>query len=301
MSQTYPDQAEVFSHTFIICGVLSLGLHAGLLAGFNMIQKSEPLIETVPLVNVTLLPTEIPAEPKASKEPSDSVPPPMLTTPRSTQTQTMPPPTAPAVTQPRPITANSTLNISPVQSSMSSPTPPLKKRLLKDRQAADALFAQQTTKLAQRSTTAALPLPSTPTLSGRPIKSIPLNRSLNPSVTSIHATPATTQRRRKRRLITQLPPTSGAGIAKIGVRHSVQPVYPRVAKEEGWEGIVLLKVLVRTSGLPGEITVRKSSGHVILDKAAIKAMRQWRFVPAMDGNFPVEKYLQVPLKFGLHR
>ena len=73
-----------------------------------------------------------------------------------------------------------------------------------------------------------------------------------------------------------------------------------MAKEEGWEGVVLLQVLVRTSGEPGKITIRKSSGHKIIDNAAVDAMRQWRFVPAMDGNFPVEKYVQVPLKFGLH-
>ena len=302
MTQTFPNQSKLSSRTLLICGLLSLGLHAGLLAGFNMIQRSEPLRETVPLVNVTLVPTEIPTEPTTSRETPDPVPPPMRTTPRSTQAQAIASPSSPAVTQPRPIMATSELKISPVVPTTPPPTLPIKKRMLQDTQATDALFAQQITKLVKRSTTANLPSLPESNVPHRPITNFPMRRSLSPTVTAINTTPAAYKKTHKRRLLTaQAPTTMGTGIAKIGVRHSVQPVYPRVAKEEGWEGVVLLKVLVQTNGVPGKITVRKSSGHSILDWAAIEAMRQWRFAPAMDGNFPVEKYLQVPLKFGLHR
>ena len=222
----------------------------------------------------------------------------MQTSPRSSQEHPRSTPTPPVISQPRPIAITSTLT--PALPTSEPGTPPRKKRMLKDTVAADALFAQQASRMVKRATTDnALPL-SESHVTNINVSKIPIRRTLSPTVTAINAAPAASRLTRKRRLTAQTP-TAGAGIAKIGVRHSVQPVYPRVAKEEGWEGIVLLQVLVQTSGIPGKITIRKSSGHQILDNAAIEAMRQWRFAPAMDGNFPVEKYLQVPLKFGLHR
>ena len=133
------------------------------------------------------------------------------------------------------------------------------------------------------------------------VAKLPRVSALKPTTRSIHAGSSTTHPARERRLTATPPTSSGHGLAKIGIRHSVRPVYPRLAKEEGWEGIVLLKFLVRTNGTPDHISVQRSSGHTILDKAAMDAIRQWRFTPAMDGNFPVEKYLQVPLKFALQQ
>ncbi len=62
---------------------------------------------------------------------------------------------------------------------------------------------------------------------------------------------------------------------------------------------MILRVLVQTNGLPGEVKVRKSSGHSILDTAATEAVRKWRFKPEQDGNIPIEKYVDIPLKFDL--
>ena len=61
----------------------------------------------------------------------------------------------------------------------------------------------------------------------------------------------------------------------------------------------MVRVLVKTDGFPDEVSVRKSSGYPILDRAALEAVRQWRFKPEKDGNIPINKYVDFPIKFEL--
>lgn len=75
------------------------------------------------------------------------------------------------------------------------------------------------------------------------------------------------------------------------------PVYPHLARERGWEGVVILKVLVRFDGKPAEISVEKSSGYNILDQAALKAVRNWQFLPARAGNLSFSSWVRVPVRF----
>jgi len=58
--------------------------------------------------------------------------------------------------------------------------------------------------------------------------------------------------------------------------------------------------LIHQLELPGKVTIQTSSGHAILDKAAMEAVQQWRFKPEKDGNIPINKYFDIPLKFVLH-
>lgn len=58
------------------------------------------------------------------------------------------------------------------------------------------------------------------------------------------------------------------------------PVYPRQARIRGIEGDVILKIHIDNGGLPFLVEVADSSGYSILDQAAIKGVRQWRFDPA---------------------
>ena len=79
------------------------------------------------------------------------------------------------------------------------------------------------------------------------------------------------------------------------------PEYPLVARQAGWEGTVVVQVEVLPDGTAGGVTVYQSSGHPALDQAAVKAVKTWRFVPAMDGNFPVRSLVRIPVKFDLRR
>lgn len=75
------------------------------------------------------------------------------------------------------------------------------------------------------------------------------------------------------------------------------PAYPMVARRMGWQGKVVLNVEVLASGLPGQIKLHQSSGHDVLDNAAMQAVRGWRFTAALQGGQAVTKYFLVPIPF----
>lgn len=93
------------------------------------------------------------------------------------------------------------------------------------------------------------------------------------------------------------PVTEPRGFA--GYRNNPAPEYPALAQDRGLQGQVILKVQVLASGKPAAINVDKSSGHKILDDAAIKAVQGWAFEPAKRGQTPIDGWVKVPLNFKL--
>ncbi len=79
--------------------------------------------------------------------------------------------------------------------------------------------------------------------------------------------------------------------------HNPIPSYPMVARRMGWQGRVVLSVEVLANGSPGQIKVQQSSGHEVLDDAALQAVRGWRFVAARQGGQAVSKWFLVPIPF----
>lgn len=79
------------------------------------------------------------------------------------------------------------------------------------------------------------------------------------------------------------------------------PEYPRLARRRGWQGTVLLGVVVDEKGRPLEVVVEKSSGYPILDRAARKTVRGWSFVPVSRGRRPVQARIILPIRFVLTR
>ncbi len=86
-----------------------------------------------------------------------------------------------------------------------------------------------------------------------------------------------------------------------GLTRRISPKYPKRARRKGWEGTTLLRVLVDRRGKSKAIQVSQSSGFAALDGAAVKAVEQWRFYPAQNGNGPVESWVRVPIIFRLVR
>jgi periplasmic protein TonB len=77
------------------------------------------------------------------------------------------------------------------------------------------------------------------------------------------------------------------------------PAYPERARMLGIEGEVVLRFIVDQSGSV-ERDIKIITSIPMLDQAAIKAVRQWRFSPARDGNGnPVRVIVSVPLQFTL--
>ena len=94
----------------------------------------------------------------------------------------------------------------------------------------------------------------------------------------------------------------GGGASKfvqVSYAYTPRPQYPDGARREGKEGRVLLRVLVDEEGRSKSVEVNKSSGSVALDRAATEAIKRWRFLPARNGDKPVESWVKVPIDFRL--
>ena len=57
----------------------------------------------------------------------------------------------------------------------------------------------------------------------------------------------------------------------------VKPEYPVRARREGWQGTVVVQVVLSSNGTIKSLNVIKSSGYDILDRAAVEAIRGWQF------------------------
>jgi periplasmic protein TonB len=77
------------------------------------------------------------------------------------------------------------------------------------------------------------------------------------------------------------------------------PAYPRLSKNAGEEGRVLMKVLVSAEGNAEDVQIETSSGSERLDNAAMNAVKNWRFIPAKKNNQSQSAYVLVPIKFSL--
>ena len=72
-----------------------------------------------------------------------------------------------------------------------------------------------------------------------------------------------------------------------------------VARRRGYEGTVVLEVLVDQKGRAGELRVLTSSGYSILDKAAMRSVKDWLFEPGMAGDEKVKMWVRIPIRFEL--
>lgn len=81
--------------------------------------------------------------------------------------------------------------------------------------------------------------------------------------------------------------------------HAPEPEYPRSAREDGEEGVVVVRVRVSRDGLPAEVRLERSSGSRALDRAAVAGVKLWRFVAASDGTHAVESWIDIPIRFRL--
>lgn len=77
----------------------------------------------------------------------------------------------------------------------------------------------------------------------------------------------------------------------------VPPEYPEIARQSGMEGTVMVKALVGKDGKVKDVVVVKSIP--VLDDAAVKAVKQWVFKPALSNNKPVAVWVAVPVRFTL--
>ena len=99
------------------------------------------------------------------------------------------------------------------------------------------------------------------------------------------------------------PGAPGEGVAKTGptVDHDAHalapPKYPAQALANGVSGKVVLLVDIDAQGNPTAVEVESSRPAGVFDQAAIDAVREWKFEPALEDGKPVASQVLVPVNF----
>lgn len=75
------------------------------------------------------------------------------------------------------------------------------------------------------------------------------------------------------------------------------PEYPPAALRSGVGGTVVVRAKIDASGKPAEVSIAKRSGNRDLDRAAMRAVRQWRFQPALRNGKATASVVRIPVDF----
>lgn len=99
---------------------------------------------------------------------------------------------------------------------------------------------------------------------------------------------------------------AGNGSGKKGsvvrprILSKVEPTYPEGARKAGLEGTAVVRIQILANGLPGDVSINTTSGHDMLDEAAIAAVRKWQFIPAKSQESgAIMCYTNIPISFRL--
>lgn len=79
--------------------------------------------------------------------------------------------------------------------------------------------------------------------------------------------------------------------------NKLPPTYPSSLLSKGVGGRVLVTCMVDAEGRVTGTSIKQSSGHPDLDKAAINAVNKWKFKPATKGGRKVKASCIVPFNF----
>ncbi len=77
----------------------------------------------------------------------------------------------------------------------------------------------------------------------------------------------------------------------------VRPVYPDLALQAKIQGIVIIEATIGTTGLVENAVVLRSIP--LLDRAALDAVRQWRYTPTLLNGVPVPVIITVTVRFSI--
>jgi protein TonB len=85
---------------------------------------------------------------------------------------------------------------------------------------------------------------------------------------------------------------------KPAIKKQVNPKYPEIARKAGLSGKVFVRLHVGRDGKVHEVQILK--GEEIFRQAAIDAVMQWVFSPAMQNDKPVPVWMTQIIRFDLH-
>jgi periplasmic protein TonB len=95
------------------------------------------------------------------------------------------------------------------------------------------------------------------------------------------------------------PPMRIGGTIKPPQRiHDVAPLYPEIARSARVSGVVILEAVIAEDGSVRDVRVLRSIP--LLDRAAIDAVRQWRFTPTLLNGQAIPVVMTVTVMFALN-
>jgi len=97
--------------------------------------------------------------------------------------------------------------------------------------------------------------------------------------------------------VEEAPVRVGGAVEVPALIRRVEPIYPKPAVAARITGLVILEAKVNEHGEVTDIKVLRS--HKLLDRAAIDAVRQWRYEPLLLNGTPRAFVLTVSLSFSL--
>ena len=88
------------------------------------------------------------------------------------------------------------------------------------------------------------------------------------------------------------------GVLEAQLISRIEPQYPSLALQTKTQGTVRLHAIISRDGRTTSLDVL--SGHPFLVKAALDAVRQWRYRPTLLNGEPVEVETSITVIFRLH-
>lgn len=77
------------------------------------------------------------------------------------------------------------------------------------------------------------------------------------------------------------------------------PEYPTAARARRQEGTTLLDITLGVRGELLAVVLTRSSGSLLLDKAALKAVQKWQFLPKEINGVGIKHTVRIPIRFEL--
>jgi len=83
-------------------------------------------------------------------------------------------------------------------------------------------------------------------------------------------------------------------VSERTILRKIYPIYPDIARLNGWEGDVELKFWVEKDGVVSKVEILKTSGYSVLDEQAVSSIKKWIFSP-----FDTIQWGKITFKFSL--
>lgn len=78
------------------------------------------------------------------------------------------------------------------------------------------------------------------------------------------------------------------------------PVYPEYARRRNIQGVVVVRIVVDSSGNPQQCAIKSSEPEGVFDESALSAARKTRFIPGKLAGRPVNTVVLLPYRFAVN-